>query len=601
MNSKKKKILIITLVLVLLIGIVGITYAVFSYSQTGLNQELVTGDIYMHYKESNTLTLENALPSSTYDPNNYFEFQIVGKNTNTKYDIYYDINLNRGLVPTGKLEANRIQDKFLKFRLVEVVNNAETEIFTNKSYNDLSSATRIHVETINKNTMNEITKTYRLYMWISNDVVIGNTGNSGIDYDISTWNNLFGSIRVSVTGDFTEKSMEEASTDESCFTTVDNGDNTVTITHYNTEDKFELNQNMTNEELQVCVSYLTTLWGAEEEGNTVDVGETYQAFCDGTGTIWGNTFQFILDVGFFDSEAIAYFEEHNIVNISYACSTDSVVIPTTINGKRVTRIGDNAFTVVVPRDEWDEYHGYLESVLISEGIVEIGQHAFAGGQLTSVSIPSGVTTIGDEAFRDNRLTSVTIANGITTIGNSAFRNNQLTSVEIPDSVITIEDYVFFNNQLTSVTIPNSVTTIREGAFYGNQLTSVTIGNGITTIGDSAFGNNQLTSVEIPNSVTTIGNSAFSYNQLTNVTIGNGITSIGRIAFEKSNATSTWSEVTYYDNPNLASITINKSCNDIKNNLLSVGTNYYPWLSNNSPYTASGVTIYGSGNTVCDAF
>ena len=91
MNSKKKKILIITLVLVLLIGIVGITYAAFSYTQTGLNQELVTGDIYMHYKESNTLTLENALPSNTYDPNNYFEFQIVGKNTNTKYDIYYDI------------------------------------------------------------------------------------------------------------------------------------------------------------------------------------------------------------------------------------------------------------------------------------------------------------------------------------------------------------------------------------------------------------------------------------------------------------------------------------------------------------------------------
>ena len=60
------------------------------------------------------------------------------------------------------------------------------------------------------------------------------------------------------------------------------------------------------------------------------------------------------------------------------------------------------------------------------------------------------------------------------------------------------------------------------------------------------------------------------------------------------------EITYYNNPNLSSITINKSCNDIKNNL-KVGANFYPWLSNTSPYTASGVTIYGSNNEVCDVF
>ena len=120
---------------------------------------------------------------------------------------------------------------------------------------------------------------------------------------------------------------------------------------------------------------------------------------------------------------------------------------------------------------------------------------------------------------------------------------------------------------------------------------------VTTIGEWAFSHNQLTSVATPNSVTTIGEFAFSRNQLTSITIGNGITTIGDGAFSKSN----------YYNPNLTSITINKSCNDIKNNLKAydwqdILINYYPWLSGSSPYTGiGGVTIYGSGNQVCDVY
>ena len=136
----------------------------------------------------------------------------------------------------------------------------------------------------------------------------------------------------------------------------------------------------------------------------------------------------------------------------------------------------------------------------------------------------------------------------------------------------------------------------------SQTSSVSINKyPVTIIGDWAFHHRELTSVVIPNSVTTIGDSAFAYNQLTSVTIGNGITSIGYNAFEKSNDTSIYNGVTYYSNLNLSSITIDKLCNDIKNNLLSNATNYYPWLSYNSPYIAYGVTIYGSGNQVCDNF
>ncbi len=210
-KTNKKQLIVIGIITVLLIGILGFTYALFSYNKTGLNQQLVTGDIYMHYKESNTLSLNNALPSNTYDPNTYFEFTVDGKNTNTKYNIWYEIVLNYGDSPVDATRTIRIEDRFLKFRLVEVEENEttheleENEIFTNKSYNNIQGNV-IHVSTIPANTMNEIIHTYRLYMWIDNAVIIGNTNEA--DYTMENWNKVYGSVKVGVRGDFTEKVLE---------------------------------------------------------------------------------------------------------------------------------------------------------------------------------------------------------------------------------------------------------------------------------------------------------------------------------------------------------------------------------------------------------
>ncbi len=517
--NNKKKLLLVVLVGVIIGLVISVTYAIFSYSKTGSNEQLITGDIYMHYKESNTLTLENALPSNTYDSSKYFEFTIDGKNTNTKYDIWYDILLNRGDVPDGKTEQNRILDKFIKFRLTEFVENdttheiEETEIFTNQSYKDLSSSKRIHVATIPKNTMSEITHRYRLYMWISNDVVIGNTGNPGIDYDMATWNNLFASIKVSSTGDFTEKEVNP-STPARCF---------------------EVNYNL-------------------DENNIPDETVTIIGFS-------------------------SIYEDEISGEIANECLTNEFVIPSFIDGKTVTAIGSSAFYKKLTN---------VSSLVIPDSVTTIGDAAFQDNQLTSVEIPNSVTTIGEDAFYQNQLTSVNIPNSVTTIGGGAFWRNQLTSIIIPDSVTTIGNSAFSSNKLTSVVIPNSVTTIGGGAFGGNQLTSVEIPNSVTTIGNSAFDGNQLTSVVIPNSVTTIGEDAFRGNQLTSVTVGNGITSIGKDAFDRIDG-----------NLNLASITIDKTCNDIKNNLLSDGTNYYPWTGEYNEII--GITIYGSNNEVCEVF
>ena len=162
-----------------------------------------------------------------------------------------------------------------------------------------------------------------------------------------------------------------------------------------------------------------------------------------------------------------------ITDYDETCGSD-VIIPSSINGKTVTAIGDARYD--------SSTSSYINS--------------FADKGLTSVEIPNSVTTIGDSSFKDNQLTSVTISNGVTIIGQNAFYGNQLTSVTIPSSVTTIGAYAFYNNQLTSVTIPSSVTTIGISAFESNQLISVTIPSNVTSIRNDAFQNNQLTSVTI---------------------------------------------------------------------------------------------------------
>ena len=182
----------------------GVTFSIYTFNKTSTNSKLIVGDIYMHYNETNQIALENAVPSTTYDVNNYFEFTINGKNTSTK-DIWYEIVLTHG--DNHATRTTRIRDDLLKFRLVEIKDDVETVVVDNQSYSDLTSK-RIWVNTIPKNTTSDITYTYRLYMWISNDTVIGNLNQ---DYTIDEWNDVYASIKVNVNGDFNKKRVENAS------------------------------------------------------------------------------------------------------------------------------------------------------------------------------------------------------------------------------------------------------------------------------------------------------------------------------------------------------------------------------------------------------
>ena len=234
----------------------------------------------------------------------------------------------------------------------------------------------------------------------------------------------------------------------------------------------------------------------------------------------------------------------------YTGSDSKLVIPGTIDGKKVTSIGYWAFN----------YSTNLKSITIPNSVTSIGDWAFSYcTSLTSITIPNSVTSIGSDAFNYcTSLTSITIPNSVTSIGRGAFEYcESLTSITIPNSVTSIGYYAFSDcTSLTSITIPDSVTSIGGYAFYGtpwlkaqqekNPLVivngilidgtaasgNVVIPNSVTCIGESAFFDcTSLASITIPNSVTRIGNDAFCYcTSLTSITIPNSVTSIGHAAF-----------------------------------------------------------------------
>ena len=66
MVKTKKEIVIIGLILLMIIALIGVSYAAFSYSKTGTKlNSITTGSITMTYEETdNTISLSGALPTT---------------------------------------------------------------------------------------------------------------------------------------------------------------------------------------------------------------------------------------------------------------------------------------------------------------------------------------------------------------------------------------------------------------------------------------------------------------------------------------------------------------------------------------------------------
>ena len=162
------------------------------------------------------------------------------------------------------------------------------------------------------------------------------------------------------------------------------------------------------------------------------------------------------------------FKTTTILGIDYNNSTNTyhIEIPSYINGRHVTKIGDKAFSG----------SGIMSVKFESDcSITHIGSSAFAGCRnLNEIHLPSSLLVIGDHAFSNCRhLTSISLPEGITSIN---------------EGITSINDYTFsYCDKLTDIDLPNSLVLIGRGAFEGcKSLKSITIPENVSAIGRDAF-------------------------------------------------------------------------------------------------------------------
>ena len=197
-TSNKLPVFKMALGIVILCAIVfGVSYSFFNFYKVDTRQaDISGGEVYIRVSsppETTNISLNKMYPRTTTEArsrsDNYIDFVIKAKNTSATKVLYYTINIING---EAVQEKNRVDRQYIKYDLQEKVNGEYvyiTEAGTLSSFN--------FSDIVPVNTTSELTREYRLRMWMTDTVLISDTEN-GRTFTQSEFANLYANYHIEV-------------------------------------------------------------------------------------------------------------------------------------------------------------------------------------------------------------------------------------------------------------------------------------------------------------------------------------------------------------------------------------------------------------------
>ncbi len=202
----------------------------------------------------------------------------------------------------------------------------------------------------------------------------------------------------------------------------------------------------------------------------------------------------------------------NITMIHYNGKASAPEIPSTLDGKPVTAIGESCFAG----------NFMIEDISIPEGVTEIGDYAFeCCSHLEKLKMPESLKVIGEGAFSGCK---------------------KMTDIDLPDNVEVIKKGAFlYCVKLTNLSLPTDLNEIGNFAFARcSSLKKVTFrGSGVKDLPDRLFYYcKKLSEVNIQHTLNSIGKRTFAgCKAMESISLSGELQSIGDFAFENCDSLS----------------------------------------------------------------
>ncbi len=266
MNNKQQLLLSIGLVLILVLMIVGISYAAFKFVGLGNKPNTITtGAITMEYTEStNTISMTGALPTTDatgkvrLTAGEYFDFTIkssIKGNANINWEIAAE-----DITPSS---AKKMDGKNIKLYLTKLDSTgAETQVMAPKVYRASTSANTktgrpSGVMSLATGTMSTSeTTNYRLRMYVDEDY---NPQGDGGGLSFSVKINAYGKVKEAPTGSKMKAYATQADFNEEEFTPSQ--------TDFHTADYAPKITSVTTKKDNIVPATATESWDVSEAGD----------------------------------------------------------------------------------------------------------------------------------------------------------------------------------------------------------------------------------------------------------------------------------------------------------------------------------------------